>query len=166
MDTFAQVPPDGLVRLHQDPEGRTPGAGEHALLDELPDETVEALVDTAGPASGSSVLSVEIRHLGGALARPLPGHGALSHVDGTYLVYAVGLAFTPEMLATLRSDVDRIVTALAPWGRGRTYLNFAERATDPGTAFPAEAHARLQEVKARYDAAGVARSNHPIRMGA
>ena len=166
MDTFAQVPPQGLVRLHQDPEGPTPGSGEHALLDALPDEAVEALVDTAGPGSGSSVLSVEIRHLGGALARPLPGHGALSHVDGAYIMYAVGLALSPEMFTPLRADVDRIVAALAPWGRGRSYLNFAENQTDTRTAFPAEAHARLQEVKARYDVAGVARSNHPIRMGA
>ena len=39
-DTFAQVPPQGLVRLHQDPEGRTPGHGEHTLLDSLTPETV------------------------------------------------------------------------------------------------------------------------------
>ena len=166
MDTFALVPPEGLVRLHQDPEGRTPAHGEHALLDALPDEAIEAFVAAAGPGSGSTVLSSEIRHLGGALARPLPGNGALSHVDGAYIMFAVGLPFTPEMLAALEGDVDRIVTALAPWGRGRSYLNFSETPTDTRTAFPADAYARLQQVKARYDVTGAARSNHPIRMGA
>jgi FAD/FMN-containing dehydrogenase len=165
-DTFAQVPPQGLARLHQDPEGRTPGHGGHTLLDSLGPETVRAFVATAGPGSNETVLSAEIRHLGGALARPLPGNGALSHIDASYVMFAVGIPFTPEVMAQLRVDVDRIVAALQPWSRGRSYLNFAETSTDTRTAYTSDAYARLQEVKARYDASGTARANHPIRMGA
>jgi hypothetical protein len=166
MDTFAQVPPTGLMRLHADPEGRTPGIGEHAILDSLPDEAVEAFVAAAGPGSGSSLISAEIRHMGGALGRPAPGSGALSHVDGAYIMFAVGLPMTPEMAAAITRDVERIVAAVAPYGRGRSYLNFAETPTDTRTAFSQTAYERLQEIKARYDAAGASRSNHPIRMGA
>jgi FAD/FMN-containing dehydrogenase len=165
-DTFAQVPPQGLVRLHQDPEGRTPGHGDHVLLDRLDPETVRAFVATAGPGSNGTVLSAEIRHLGGALARPLPGNGALSHIDAAYAMFAVGIPFTPEMGVQLAADIARIVAAIQPWSRGRSYLNFAEQDTDTRTAFSTDAYTRLQQVKARYDAAGAARSNHPIRMGA
>jgi FAD/FMN-containing dehydrogenase len=166
MDTFAQVPPTGLMRLHADPEGRTPGFGEHAILDALPDEALEAFVRAAGPGSGSSLISAEIRHLGGALGRPAPGNGALSHVDGAYIMFAVGLPMSPEMAAAITRDVERVVAAVAPYGRGRSYLNFAETPTDTRTAFSQTAYERLQEIKARYDAAGASRSNHPIRMGA
>ncbi len=165
-DTFAQVPPQGLVRLHQDPEGRTPGHGGHTLLDSLTPETVRAFVATAGPGSNETVLSAEIRHLGGALARPLPDNGALSHIDASYAMFAVGIPFTPEVMVQLQADVDRIVGALQPWSRGRSYLNFAESTTDTRTAYSADAYTRLQEIKARYDASGTARANHPIRMGA
>ncbi|MGE0027208.1 MAG: FAD-binding oxidoreductase [Thermoleophilia bacterium] len=165
-DTFAQVPPQGLVRLHQDPEGRTPGHGDHALLDSLTPETVRAFVATAGPGSNETVLSAEIRHLGGALSRPEPGNGALSHLDASYAMFAVGIPFTPEVMVQLQADTARIVAALQPWSRGRSYLNFAESGTDTRTAYTAETYARLQEVKARYDASGTARANHPIRMGA
>ncbi len=165
-DTFAQVPPEGLVRLHQDPEGRTPGHGAHTLLDSLTPETVRAFVATAGPGSNQTVLSAEIRHLGGALARPLPENGALSHIDASYAMFAVGIPFTPEVMTQLAVDVARIVEALGPWSRGRSYLNFAESPTDTRTAFSTETYARLQDVKARYDASGTARANHQIRMGA
>ncbi|HMN98113.1 MAG TPA: FAD-binding protein [Miltoncostaeaceae bacterium] len=165
-DTFAQVPPQGLVRLHQDPEGRTPGHGDHTLLDRLTPEAVRAFVATAGPGSNETVLSAEIRHLGGALARPEPGNGALSHLDASYAMFAVGIPFTPEVMVQLQADTARIVAALEPWSRGRSYLNFAESSTDTRTAYAPGTYARLQEVKARYDASGTARANHPIRMGA
>lgn len=165
-DTFAQVPPQGLVRLHQDPEGRTPGHGDHTLLDSLTPEAVRAFVATAGPGSNETVLSAEIRHLGGALARPEPGNGALSHLDASYAMFAVGIPFTPEVMVQLQADTARIVAALEPWSRGRSYLNFAESSTDTRTAYAPGTYARLQEVKARYDASGTARANHPIRMGA
>ncbi len=165
-DTFAPVPPQGLVRLHQDPEGRTPGYGEHVLLDRLTPDAVRAFVATAGPGSNETVLSAEIRHLGGALARPLPTGGALSHVDAAYAMFAVGIPFSPEVMVQLASDVGRIVEALQPWSSGRSYLNFSETPTDTRTAYPADAYRRLQEVKARYDASGTARANHPIHMGA
>jgi FAD/FMN-containing dehydrogenase len=165
-DTFAQVPVEALARLHQDPEGRTPGLGEHALLDALTPETVRAFVATAGPGSNETVLSAEIRHLGGALARPQPGNGALSHIDAAYMMFAIGIPMGPEVAAQLVADVARIVEALGPWSRGRSYLNFAQSPTDTRTMFSEDAYRRLQDVKARYDASGTARADHPIRMGA
>jgi FAD/FMN-containing dehydrogenase len=53
MSTLATMPAAGLVRLHNDPEGRTPGIGDGAIVESLPDEAVRALVEVAGPGSGS-----------------------------------------------------------------------------------------------------------------
>ena len=41
------------------------------LLSELPADAVDTLVGIAGAGSGSPLLSVEVRHLGGALANAL-----------------------------------------------------------------------------------------------
>ncbi len=51
---------------------------------------------------------------------------------------------------------------MAPWGHGRSYLNFAERPTDSATAFDDDALARLRAVRARYDGAAMMRANHPL----
>ena len=47
-----------------------------------PRPAIEALVAAAGPDSGSALLFVEIRHLGGALSRPAPRPGVLEQHDG------------------------------------------------------------------------------------
>src|SRR3954447_3616165 len=96
LSTLATMPITGLIRLHNDPEGNTPGIGDGSVMASLPDEAIRALVAAAGPGSGSPFISVELRQLGGALGRPTPYAGALSHIEGQFLLFSVGLAFTPE----------------------------------------------------------------------
>lgn len=162
MDTFQQMPIAGLVRLHADPEGPTPGIGLHNMLDAFPGEAVSALVDAVGPGSGSVLLSSEVRHLGGALARPAAGAGALSHLDAANVTYFIGLPMAPGQAEVIHEHAARAVAALSPWDRGRAYLNFSEAPTDTATAFDDGPHRRLREARARYDASGVIRANHRI----
>jgi FAD/FMN-containing dehydrogenase len=162
MDTVAVMPAAGLCRLHQDPEGPTPGIGDHAMLDGLPAEAVATLVELAGPGSGSPLLSVELRQLGGALGRPDPDGGALSHLDGRFALFAVGIPMDAAMGAAVAAHADRLVRALAPWGRGRAYLNFSERPVDAGDAFDAAALARLRALRASADPADLMHANHVV----
>ena len=76
--------------LHLDPEAPTAVYANSVLLDDLPETAIEALVAAAGPDSGSALLFVEIRQLGGALARPAARAGVLDHLDGSFLVLGVG----------------------------------------------------------------------------
>src|SRR4051794_9908748 len=126
LDTFGRVPAKSLVRLHMDPEGPTPAVSDSAMLDALPDDALAAFLEAAGPGSGTSLLAAELRQLGGALGRPHPGGGVLSHLDGTFAMFAVGVAPTPEMAAQGQADARRLVAALTPYSSGRSYLNFAE----------------------------------------
>ena len=96
----------------------------------------------------------------------MPENGALSHIDAAYMMFAIGIPAGPQVAAKLVTDVARIVEALGPWSRGRSYLNFAQSPTDTRTMFSEDAYRRLQDVKARYDASGTARADHQIRMGA
>src|SRR5918996_4663157 len=81
IDTFARVPAQALSRLHMDPEGPTPVVSSCTMLDTLPDAAVDALLSAVGPEAQSSLLIAELRQLGGALARPHNGGGALSKLD-------------------------------------------------------------------------------------
>jgi enamine deaminase RidA (YjgF/YER057c/UK114 family) len=162
MDTFARVPAASLPRLHMDPEGPTPAVGGGTVLAELPEEAIEAFLAEVGPGSTSSLLSAELRQLGGALGRRHPGGGALSSLDGAYAGFFVAMAPTPEMAAQGRSDLNRLVEALAPWTGARTVLNFAEERTDTGRAYEPADWERLRAVRAQVDPGELFVANHQV----
>jgi FAD/FMN-containing dehydrogenase len=163
MDTFAVIPASGLQELHMDPPRPVPGIGDGMLLGELTVETVDALVDAAGPDSGSPLLSVEVRHLGGALAESKPGRGALASIDADYALYAVGVPVSPEVAVAVESAIGRVKEALAPWDAGRDYLNFTERRAAGERLFSGLGYRRLRAIKAAYDPQNVIRANHPVQ---
>ena len=160
-DTFAVAPPSILHELHQDPRDPVPGVSTSALLDDLDDAAIESLVELAGPGSGSPFLSVELRHMGGALARSTPDAGALAQLDGAFTMFAVGIAMDESMAAALHAHGERLLVALADHDRGR-YLNFTEQPIDTSAAFADTAYARLRETKATRDPNGLFVANHPI----
>jgi FAD/FMN-containing dehydrogenase len=162
IDTMATIPAPALIHLHMDPPGPVPGKGDHRLLAELPAEAIDALVAAAGPQSGTPLLGVEIRQLGGALSRPAPGGGALDRVDAGYVMFAVGMTPDAAAGAAVRQGLDAVMDATAPYDAGREYLNFAEKATDVGRLYRDGAYARLRSVKAQYDPDERFRANHPI----
>jgi hypothetical protein len=119
MDTIGMVPPAGIAGI-------------------------DAFVAAAGPGSGSALVSAEIRHLGGALARPQAGQGSLGTLDCQFMTSGVG--------------------ALAPYDTGRQYLNFTEASTDPARFYRPDVFHRLRAVKAAYDPDNLFRANHPIPL--
>ena len=91
IDTFAEVPARRIAHLQLDPQEPTAVYANSVLLDGLPAGAVEALVAAAGPGSGQHLLFVELRQLGGALARPAPARRCAGPPDGSFLVLGVGL---------------------------------------------------------------------------
>jgi FAD/FMN-containing dehydrogenase len=162
VDTFAMMPPDQLLTIHMDPPEPVPNSGDGALLDVVPAEAIDALVHVAGPESGSPLLMVELRHLGGALARAGEGHGAVATMEGDYALFAVGMAPDADTAAIVDEHVDLVKTALCEWDAGRRYLNFSERPIDTRRAYTAAAYRRLQAVKTLVDPDDMFRANHPI----
>ena len=110
----------------------------------------------------SALVSAEIRHLGGALARPQAGQGSLGTLDCQFMTFGVGaLAFEGAGPVHHRA-LERIATALAPYDTGRQYLNFTEASTDPARFYRPDVFHRLRAVKAAYDPDDLFRANHPI----
>ncbi len=166
MDTFAAIPVQQLQRLHMDPEQPVPGAGDGMILSDVNDAAIDALVQTAGAAAHSPLLSVELRHAGGALARKVPGGGAVSSVDGRFVLFAVGMAPTPEAVAAVEAHVELVQNALAHWDSGRAFGNLSTKRERGERLFGDVTYRRLQTVKAAVDPDDVFRSNHPVRLPA
>ena len=163
MDTFATIPIERLSSLHMDPEHPVPGAADGMLLRDFPEEAIDAIVAAAGVGSGSPLISVEVRHLGGALGRMQPGHGALATMEAGFALFSVGMAMTPELGAAVRAHIEIVQAALASWDAGRDYLNFTERRERGERLFGSTTYRRLQTVKGKVDPEDVFRSNHPVR---
>ena len=159
MDTVASIPVQELSRLHMDPEGPAPGTGDGGMLDDVDDHLIDLFVEHV---VGTPILSAEIRHLGGAVARRSSQHGAIDAWEAPYLMYAVGIAPTPEASEAVDVAVAGLRGMLAPWEAEHTYLNFAETRRKASALFSSASYHRLRRIKAIVDPIDLIRSNHPI----
>jgi FAD/FMN-containing dehydrogenase len=159
MDTVQTIPVAALSRLHLDPEEPVPAAGDGGMLTDVDDELVGALLEQW---AGSPLLSVELRHLGGAVARARPEHGAVAAFEAPYLMFAVGLTPTPEEHEAVQRSIRALREALRPWEAEHTYMNFAETRREARSLFTETAHARLRRIKAKVDPDNLIRSAHPV----
>jgi len=159
MDTVTTMPIAELSRLHMDPEGPAPGVGDGTMLSAFDEDAIDALVETT---VGAPLLSAEVRHLGGAVARPSVEHGALSHFEDEYLMFTVGIAPTPEAAEAVHGAVARVLTALEPWHARQTYSNFAESTRRGGSFHGEAAYHRLKRIKKAVDPHDVIRANHEL----
>jgi hypothetical protein len=162
LDTFAMIPAPALGQLNMDPPQPTPGPGDGAFLADFPAAAIDALVAVAGPDADTQLSSVEVRHLGGALARPAPGGGAQPSIDANYVLFAGGLAPTPDLAGAVRAQAQAVKDALAPWHAGYDYYNFEQTPAPAAAVLPPASNRRLQEIKAAYDPDQMIISAHPV----
>jgi hypothetical protein len=162
LDTLATIPMPALQAIHMDPDGPTPAVGDGRILAELPAAAIDALLAVAGPASGSSLVSVELRHLGGALAHAASHHGALASLDGAFLTFALGIAPDAAAVAVVDAQVQAVQRALAPWSAARGYANFSESYGDAGRLFAPDTHGRLRTIKAQVDPEDLFQASHRV----
>ncbi|MBG0828905.1 FAD-binding oxidoreductase [Planomonospora sp. ID67723] len=162
-DTRGPLPVAGLGGICAEPTDPGPGMFRGELLTRF-DETVAAAVldEVAGSGTVAPLAVAQLRHLGGALARPAAGGGACGHFEEEYLLGLLGVPFTPESGAAIGERQRAVSSALVPYTSGRkpfTNLGAGEKAAN---AFPGDVLARLRDVKRRRDPLGVLRSNYPV----
>lgn len=130
----------------------------------LGDETIEAVIEQVEHAT-TPICMVEMRPLGGAVARVAPGATAFGHRDKDYFVSAIAVWHDPSE----DGDTNREWTA-ETFGRLRqdaagTYANFLgdEGRDRVREAYPSDTYAKLAVVKARYDPRNVFKFNQNIK---
>jgi FAD/FMN-containing dehydrogenase len=162
VDTFSSTPAVDLTRLHFDPELPSAGVSSHLLLDDFDVEAAAAFVAIAGADADTSLVSAEIRHLGGALGRPAAGGGALSQVRGAYSAFFLAGGASVEQRMQGGSDAARAAGALRPWSSGHHFLNFTDQEVDPASVFDDATLGRLRAVRDRVDPTRMFVTNHDL----
>jgi FAD/FMN-containing dehydrogenase len=163
IDTFGKMPVAEMDRISMDPVDPL-GVIQHAeVLSNLSPGAVDALVRVAGAGSGSPLIILEIRQLGGALSRT-PEHLNLLG-SGRYSMNAIGATFTPEMAEGVRERIAHLIEETRPYQSGRTFVNFMEE--DPvedrvRAAYTTEDWERLVALKDEHDPHNLFRFNRNI----
>jgi hypothetical protein len=96
---------------------------------------------------------LELRHLGGALARPSAVDDAVGHRDAAFNLFTS--AYPGPGFETAAAQQTELYRRLSPWSGGRSIYNFTarpdRRPTDACSAFDASTLARLEGIKATWD---------------
>jgi hypothetical protein len=165
LDTSDMVPVAALGSICAEPIDPMPAVETSGLLRDFDDAAIDALIAAAGPDSGSPLVLVQVRHLGGALARGTEAQGPSGPVQEPYQLFCLGLPMSPEIAADIELTFASVNAGLSDYLTGRTFFTFLGSDDDPTRAFSPAALTRLQEIKRRRDPRGVVRSNRPLVRG-
>jgi FAD/FMN-containing dehydrogenase len=161
LDTFRSVAAADLVRVAGDPEEPVPARGDGFLVRELTDELAGAIAELIAENALSPLSVLELRLLGGAMARASDGHGALATLDGALSVFASGPVFAPDAAAAIDDRIEHLRSRLAPWTAPQALLNSSGGGADPARAFDDATWERLRRVQDAFDPDRLILSNHP-----
>jgi FAD/FMN-containing dehydrogenase len=168
LDTVRTMPVTAVGTIHNDPATPRATNSRSLVLHRLDAGTVEALVRHAGPRNA---FVVELRLLGGALAREPAVPDAVGHRRGAATVYT---AAYPHPTGPTEADAvaeQALLDDLAPWSDGGALVNFLAgprvRPADVRAGYETDRWERLVEIKTAWDPDNVFRINHnvPPRAG-
>ena len=162
MDTFATIPAPALGQLHMDPTEPVPAVGDGTLLTDFPPAAGDAMVELAGVDADTLLVSIEVRHLDGALRRGAADGGALASIDASYALYGTGVAATPEAVTTVGRQAQALKDALAPWHASYSYYNTMDTPAPVQALLPPDSYQRLQQIKTSHDPDNAIISAHPV----
>jgi FAD/FMN-containing dehydrogenase len=152
LDTVRPLGIEEIGTIHSDPVGPQPVSCGGAILPAWDDAAVTVLVDEIGAGTPHML---ELRHLGGALARPAAVANAVGHRDAGYSVFTS--AYPGPMFEAAAGLQTAFYRRLEPWSGGRSLYNFTAHPdntpADAHGAFDAPTLRRLAALKREWDPA-------------
>ena len=162
-EMVAPMPYPGIYQLLAEAEKRGHGSHRSRFLETLDDDAVDAIL-TAMAAPSSPAAMVQIRALGGAMARVPADATAFAHRDANVMLIVITPYEDPATEPEHRAWTVALHEQLAARDAG-VYSNFLEAEGEARirAAYPGGAYERLADVKRRYDPANLFRLNQNIR---
>jgi FAD/FMN-containing dehydrogenase len=130
--------------------------GHFAMFEQVP------VAELAAVAANPAVTGFELRHWGGAMARPPADGGPLGFRDVPFSAALMAMAPDRELLAPGAAAVAEAAAVLEPHATGRSFLNFLGDPEQTASAYTPEDYRRLAAIKRDYDPENVFGGNHNI----
>ena len=130
------------------------------LFHHLPASALAGAAES-GAVANSPMAFVELRHWGGAMARPAADAGPAGARHVPFSVMAVAPYLQPDR-RPVDNHVDRLADHLAPCATGDAFLNLLTDPTRTSDAFGADDYRRLSRIKWQWDPDNVFRLHHNI----
>jgi FAD/FMN-containing dehydrogenase len=145
----------------EDPDYHPLAVSRNLFMDGVDADDARTMVE-ALRASDSPMRVVQLRPLGGAMARVASGATAFAHRDRAVMANVAAFYAGPEDVEAKTAWVDRLTEALRDGSAA--YVNFvgdegADRVRD---AYPGATYERLAEIKRRYDPDNLFRRNQNV----
>ncbi|HET6315524.1 MAG TPA: FAD-binding oxidoreductase [Chloroflexota bacterium] len=148
--------------------GAQPGASiaRSGFFNGINQAGIDTMIEAAHAAPPAGHSMIQLRPLGGQMARVAPTATAFAHRSASYMVAVTGGWEAREDALSTRTRVISTWEALAPQAQG-VYVNFLG---DEGTsrireAYPGSTYERLVAIKRRYDPANLFSVNQNIHPG-
>ena len=109
-----------------------------------------------------TALHLELRHLGGAIARRPVHGGAVASLAGEYLLGAIAMIPAPELAAAAVTAVHDVVAALGEWHADALALTFVDGGGVDRRAGFGDSAVRLEELKRAFDPVNMFAAGHPV----
>lgn len=165
IDSVQEMPFTDIGAISQDPTSPGSYIDRSASMHSLTPEAIDALLMAAGPGVSTPLSVVELRHLGGALARIPARSSAVGHRSAAFSLFASGRA-AADGTHSVQTASALLFAQLEPWTNGEPLGCFLSTSdTDPtmiAAAFEAADYRRLTQIKADYDPTNIFRINHNI----
>ena len=167
LDTFTRLPYSQIGTISNDPDAVPPLQfyNSHTVLRDFSPDKVQTFLEIITDP-GSGLFEVELRHLGGVLARIPEDEMATSLSDVNFSLYALATAPAAELLEAGRQSITKMMQAIPSDTSVATLFN-ALAFNDIGpertrVAFTPNNYRRLVALKNRYDPYNVFRFNNNI----
>jgi FAD/FMN-containing dehydrogenase len=164
LDTMGEMAAAAMDAVHQDPPGPMLAYEQGCLLDDLTGDTIEAILARTAAVPDSPLILVEIRHLGGAIARRPDVPSAMPGRDAAFSLFTMAPGVPPLAQAAPAAVAD-LFAAVTPWRSASALPNFLGRRSDPElvvAAWPADDRERLLAIKQWWDPENRFRLGHAI----
>ncbi len=160
------VRPMRYPEIYAGPEGPPPAfaEGTNILVDGLGAGAPEAILEHLETAT-AAMAAVQVRVLGGAMARVPDGATAFGHRGAKLMVNIAAMHQRPEERREHEAWASGLATALSAGTTAAAYVGFVGDEGEDGVrrAYPPATLERLAEVKRRYDPDNLFRLNVNVR---
>ena len=157
------MPYPGIYQLLEEAEKRGHAVHRSRFLETLDDADVDAILTAMAEATSPTTM-IQIRILGGAMARVPADATAFAHRDAKVMLIIIAQYEDPATEPVHKAWTVALHDALGANATG-VYSNFLESEGEERIreAYPPATYERLAEVKRRYDPANLFRLNQNIR---